>query len=327
MVVSMDPPDHTRMRRLVSAGFTPRMITKLEDQARTWAATIVDRALEREQCNFVHEVAYQLPMHMIADIVGIPVSDREWLFDRVNVFLSSTDPRSRLSHDEINAIQAEMFGYAQQLGNEKRRVPADDVWTTLIQAEIEHDDGERTHLSSIELDLFFIVLTIAGSETTRNAISAGLMALVEHREQLELLRNDADMMSSAVEEILRWTAPAAYFRRTATVDTEIRGVPIAAGDRVTIWHPSANRDGDAFADPFRFDITRADNPHVTFGGGGVHYCLGANLAKREIRVMFEELLARVSEVEIVGEPEYSVQGIGNPITVSLKDLPVRLTAA
>jgi len=327
MVVSMDPPDHTRMRRLVSAGFTPRMITKLEDQARTWAIAIVDRALAQEQCNFVHEVAYQLPMHMIADIVGIPVSDREWLFDRVNVFLSSTDPRSRLSRPEIDAIQAEMFGYAQQLGQEKRRLPADDVWTTLIQAEIEHGDGERTRLSPIELDLFFIVLTIAGSETTRNAISAGLMALVEHADQLDLLRREPDVMSSAVEEILRWTAPAAYFRRTATVDTEIRGVPIAAGDRVTIWHPSANRDEDAFEDPFRFDITRADNPHVSFGGGGVHYCLGANLAKREIRVMFEELLARVRDVEIVGEPEYSVQGIGNPITVSLKDLQVRLTAA
>jgi len=327
MVVSMDPPDHTRMRRLVSAGFTPRMITKLEDQARTWAAAIVDRALAQEQCNFVHEVAYQLPMHMIADIVGIPVSDREWLFDRVNVFLSSTDPRSRLSRAEIDAIQAEMFGYAQQLGDEKRRSPADDVWTTLMAAEVEHEGGERTRLTPLELDLFFIVLTIAGSETTRNAISAGLMALVEHPAQLELLRSDPDVMSSAVEEILRWTAPAAYFRRTATVDTEIRGVAIAAGDRVTIWHPSANRDEDAFEDPFRFDITRDDNPHVTFGGGGIHYCLGANLAKREIRVMFEELLARVRHIEIVGEPEYSVQGIGNPITVSLKDLPVRLTAA
>ena len=279
MVVSMDPPDHTRMRRLVSAGFTPRMITRLEDQATAWARTIVDRALAQGQCNFVHEVAYQLPMHMIADIVGIPVSDREWLFDRVNVFLSSTDPRSRLSRAEIDAIQAEMFGYAQQLGDDKRHHPADDVWTTLIEAEIEHGDGERTRLSPIELDLFFIVLTIAGSETTRNAISAGLMALVEHPDQLELLRRDPDVMSSAVEEILRWTAPAAYFRRTATVDTEIRGVPIAAGDRVTIWHPSANRDADAFEDPFRFDITREDNPHVTFGGGGIHYCLGANLAK------------------------------------------------
>jgi cytochrome P450 len=327
MVVSMDPPDHTRMRRLVSAGFTPRMITKLEDQARTWATAIVDRALAREQCNFVHEVAYQLPMHMIADIVGIPVADREWLFDRVNVFLSSTDPRSRLSREEITAIGAEMFGYAQQLGDDKRRRPADDVWTTLIQAEVEHGDGVPTRLSPIELDLFFIVLTIAGSETTRNAISAGLMALVEHPEQLDLLRGDPDVMSSAVEEILRWTAPAAYFRRTATVDTEIRGVPSAAGDRVTIWHPSANRDEEAFEDPFRFDITRADNPHATFGGGGIHYCLGANLAKREIRVMFEELLTRVRDIEIVGEPEYSVQGIGNPITVSLKDLPVRLTAA
>jgi cytochrome P450 len=327
MVVSMDPPDHTRMRRLVSAGFTPRMISRLEDQARTWARAIVDRALDQEQCNFVREVAYPLPMHMIADIVGIPVADREWLFERMNVFLSSTDPRSRLSRAEIDEIAIEMFGYAQQLGEEKRRRPAEDVWTTLIEAEIEHDGAARTRLTALELDLFFIVLTIAGSETTRNAISAGLMALVEHPDQLDLLRREPDVMGTAVEEILRWASPVAYFRRTATVDTEIRGVPIAAGDRVAIWHPSANRDADAFEDPFRFDITREDNPHVTFGGGGIHYCLGANLAKREIRVMFEELLTRVRDVEIVGEPEYSVQGIGNPITVSLKDLQVRLTAA
>jgi cytochrome P450 len=299
MVVAMDPPDHTRMRRLISAGFTPRMISKLEDQAREWARAIVDRALEQEQCNFVHEVAYQLPMHMIADIVGIPVSDREWLFERINVFLQSTDPRSRLSHDEIATIQMEMFNYALHLGEEKRRCPADDVWTTLIEAEIDHDDGSRTSLSPLELDLFFIVLTIAGSETTRNAISAGLMALVEHSDQLELLRREAGVTERTVDEILRWSSPVAYFRRTATVDTEIRGVPIAAGDRVTIWHPSANRDADAFTDPFRFDITRADNPHVAFGGGGIHYCLGANLAKFEAQLVLEALVERVPSLRLV----------------------------
>jgi cytochrome P450 len=325
MIVSMDPPAHTRLRRLVSAGFTPRMTAMLEDQARAWAEQIVDHALEQGDCNFVQEVAYQLPMHLIADIVGIPVADRAWLFDNVNTFIQSSDPRTRLSLAERTALEAELYAYAHELGAEKRRRPADDVWTTLTTAEVEHDDGSRTRLSELELDLFFLVLTIAGSETTRNAIASGLLTLVEHPAQMEQLRTDPAVMPTAVEEILRWTTPAAYFRRTATEDTEIGGVPIAAGDRVTIWHPSANRDERAFADPFRFDITRAENPHVTFGGGGIHYCLGANLAKREIKVMFEELLARVGDVEVLGEPEYSVQGIGNPITVSLQDLPVRLT--
>jgi cholest-4-en-3-one 26-monooxygenase len=326
MIVSMDPPAHTRLRRLVSAGFTPRMTAMLEEQARAWARSIIDHALEHGECNFVQEVAYQLPMHLIADIVGIPVADRAWLFDNVNTFIQSSDPRTRLTAAERTALEAELYTYAHELGAEKRRCPADDVWTTLTTAEVEHDDGTRTQLSELELDLFFLVLTIAGSETTRNAIASGLLALVDHPDQLEQLRSDPTVMPTAVEEILRWTTPAAYFRRTASEDTEIRGVPIAAGDRVTIWHPSANRDERAFVEPFRFDITRADNPHVTFGGGGIHYCLGANLAKREIKVMFEELLSRVADVEVTGEPEYSVQGIGNPITVSLQELPVRLTA-
>ncbi len=170
-----------------------------------------------------------------------------------------------------------------------------------------------------------MVLTIAGSETTRNAISSGLLALFEHPDQMERMRSDPAVIPTAVEEILRWSSPVTYFRRTATEDVEIGGVPIAAGERVSVWYPSANRDADVFADPYRFDITRTENPHVTFGGGGVHYCLGANLAKREIRVMFEELLARAGDIEVLGEPEYAVQGIGNPITLSIRDLQVRLS--
>jgi cytochrome P450 len=327
MLVSMDPPSHTRLRRLVSTGFTPRMTAKLEEQARRWAIDILERAVAKDRCDFVEEIAYQLPMHMIADIVGIPVADRSWLFERINVLVRATDPLTALSRHEQTEIRREMFEYGRSLGDEKRRRPGDDVWTKLTTAEIDTEDGGRTSLSELELDLFFLVLTIAGSETTRNAISGGLIALVEHPDQLELLRGDPTMMPSAVEEILRWSSPVQYFRRSAMVDVEIDGVVIRAGERVTIWYPSANRDDAVFADPFTFDITRAENPHVAFGGGGVHYCLGANLAKREIRVMFEELLRRVAEVELLGEPVYSVQGIGNPILASLKELPVRLVAA
>ena len=187
MIVAMDPPDHTRLRRLISAGFTPRMVAQLDSQARGWAVAIVERALERGTCNFVHEVAYQLPMHMIADIMGIPVADREWLFERVNVLLQSTDPKAPLTRDQRAAVEVELYGYAHELGAEKRRCPADDVWTTLTTAEIDSGNGDPEQLTELELDLFFFVLTAAGSETTRNAISAGLIALLENPDQLDLL--------------------------------------------------------------------------------------------------------------------------------------------
>jgi cholest-4-en-3-one 26-monooxygenase len=195
----------------------------------------------------------------------------------------------------------------------------------LSTVEIETDDGERTALSEIELDLFFMVLTVAGSETTRNAISSGLSTLLANPEQLEVLRTEPEAMPTAVDEILRWSSPVGYFARRATRATEIRGVPIAAGDRVTLWYPSGNRDEDVFDEPFRFDIRRAPNPHVTFGGGGAHYCLGANLAKREITILFEELFARTREIEVLGEPSYRAFGFDNPILAAIDELPVRLS--
>ncbi|MFM8305122.1 MAG: cytochrome P450, partial [Actinomycetota bacterium] len=252
MLVTMDPPDHTRLRRLVSAGFTPRMTGLLDAQARSWATTIVERAREQGTCNFVQEVAYPLPMHMIADIVGIPHSDRSWLFDQVNALLQSTDPATRLDQSERAAIEREVFAYAHELGAQKRRSPADDVWSLLTHAEIEQPDGTTTHLSEFELDLFFMVLTIAGSETTRSAIAAGLVALLDHPEQMERMRTDPEVMPSAVDEILRWASPVSYFRRTATEDVVVHDVAIPAGDRVTIWYPSANRDDAAFDRPFAF---------------------------------------------------------------------------
>ena len=324
MIVSMDGREHDRLRKLISAGFTPRMVGRLEEQARGWARQIVDDALERGSCNFVHDVAYQLPMHMIADIMGIPVADRKELFDLVKNMLESTDPANPIPEAEAMAMQVQMFQYAQALGKEKRANPGEDVWTILSTAEIQQDDGKSEALSEIELDLFFMILTIAGSETTRNAISLGLMALLDHPEQLETLRREPAAMRPAVEEIIRFASPVSYFARRATRDTEVRGVPISAGQRVTLWYPSGNRDEDAFVEPDRFDIARDPNHHVAFGGGGRHFCLGANLARREIAILFEELLARASEIEITGPPVYSVQGIGNPVYVSLKELPVRI---
>jgi cytochrome P450 len=325
MLVSMDGREHTRQRRLISAGFTPRMVGRLEEQMRRWAGSIVDAALARGTCDFVQDVAYQLPMHVIADIVGIPVEDRQWLFKLTNNFVSAGDAAAGLSPEQHMAIQIEMFEYARTLGQGKRTHPQDDVWTILSTVEIDADDGGRTGLSELELDMFFLLLTVAGSETTRTALSTGLMALVEHPDQLETLRNDATVPEAAVDEILRWSSPVSYFARRATRDTEIRGVRIAAGQRVTLWYPSANRDDDVFDDPFRFDIHRAPNEHLAFGGGGPHFCLGANLARREIAILFEELLRRTRRIEVLGPPVYSALGIYSPILVAPKELLVRLS--
>jgi cytochrome P450 len=300
------------------------MVGRLETQAREWAVAIVERARERGTCDFVQEVAYQLPMQMIADIVGIPLEDREWVFGLTNELLQGGDAGNIAAPDKLLSIQVQMFEYAQELGRRKRAEPQDDIWTILSTVEIDTDDGERTQLGEIELDMFFFVLTIAGSETTRNAISGGLIALLEHPEQLARLRRDPEAMRPAVDEILRWTSPVAYFARRATRATEIRGVPIAEGDRITLWYPSANRDEEEFEDPFRFDIARTPNNHVAFGGGGAHYCLGANLARREIAIMFEELLARTTDIEILAPPTFSGLTVDNPVLGAVRELPVRI---
>ena len=325
MLVSMDGAEHTRQRRLISAGFTPRMVGRLEEQMRRWAASIVDKAIARGSCDFVQDVAYQLPMHMIADIVGIPFEDRRWLFTLTNNFLAAGDPEAGLAPERQLAIQGEMFAYARSLGQRKRESPGDDVWTILATVELETEDGGRTGLSELELDLFFLLLTVAGSETTRNAIAEGLIALVAHPEQLETLRAGGTVPESAVDEILRWSSPVSYFARRATRDTTIRGVPVAAGQRVTLWYPSANRDEEIFDEPDRFDIHRTANEHVAFGGGGHHYCLGANLARREIAILFEELLHRTRRIEILEPAVYSALSIYNPILVAPKELAVRLS--
>ncbi len=323
MLVTMDGRDHARQRKLISKGFTPRMVARLDEQARARAITIVEEARERGTCDFVRDVAYKLPMHMIADIVGIPLEDREHVFTIATQFLLGA--LGGYSEADHLAVQIAMFEYAQELGRRKRSEPEDDVWTILSTVEIETDDGERTTLSESELDLFFMLLTIAGSETTRNAISLGMLTLLDHRDQLEVMRTQPDAMRGAVEEILRWSSPVSYFARRATRDTEVRGVPIAAGDRVTLWYPSANRDEDAFDLPFNFDIGRNPNPHISFGGGGPHYCLGANLARREITILFEELLARTQEIEVVAPATYARIGIYSPVFVALEAMPVRLS--
>lgn len=322
-LVSMDPPNHTRLRRLVSAGFTPRMIAKLDDHIVERTDRILDDLAGRPECDFVPDVAYQLPMHVIADIVGIPEADRPWVFEHTDAMLRSLDLTSSISAEEGDTARIELFTYAQELGRAKREEPGDDVWTTLSHASIVDDDGEATELSGLELDMFFIILTIAGSETTRNAISQGLLALLAHPDQLEELREEPALIASATDEIIRWASPVLYFARTATRDLDLAGAPVRAGDRVSLWYPSGNRDEAAFPDPFRFDIRRDPNPHVSFGGGGPHYCLGASLAKKEVQTMTRALIERF-DVEPLDAPTWGGGGIVHNVGVSLDSLPVRV---
>ncbi len=324
MLTSMDPPRHTRLRRLITAGFTPRMIGRLEEHLVQRTRRILDTAAEQGACDFVSDIAFPLPMHVISDIVGIPDADRPWVFEQTERVLRAYDPTTSYTPADSEDAHAELFAYASQLSEEKRAHPADDVWTLISQAEIVDDDGQVTGLAGLELEVFFVVLALAGSETSRNAISQGLIALMEHPDQLALFRGDSGVRRSATEEILRWTSPVQFFGRTATCEVELGGELLSAGDRVVVWYPSGNRDERAFGHPFHFDIERDPNPHVTFGGGGVHYCLGANLARKEIEVMLGALFDRF-DVEITGEPRWLGVGTASNVGVGLDELPVRLT--
>lgn len=323
-LVSSDPAPHTRLRRLINAGFTPRMIERLDQRIHEYTVRILESVLEKGgEVDFVAEVAYQLPMLMIAEIMGIPEADRPRIFGLIDTMFRSTDPQNDLTDEDNLAATMALYQYAQDLGQEKRRMPQDDVWSKLAVAQIERDEGDTGSLTVDELDQFFIILSIAGSETTRNAITAGLMALAENPAQFERLRAEPALLDSATEEIIRWASPVTMFARQATRDVEFGGVTIMEGERVTMWYPSANRDEDVFEDPFGFDITRHPNPHVSFGGGGVHYCLGANLAKREIRTMFQEICARFSGIEVTGPAVYCTPG--DVIALTADHLPVRMT--
>ncbi|MGB0621502.1 MAG: cytochrome P450 [Myxococcota bacterium] len=322
MLTDMDGASHLRQRKLISSGFTPRMTRRLEGLAREWAVKIVDDAIEKETVEFVQEVAYQLPMHMIADILGIPLEERDWLFKTTNDMLLCVDPEYPVSESEREGLAQSVFGYGHEILGRKRESATDDVLSLL--ATVSDDQGP---LNDLELDAFFMLLTVAGSETTRNAISSGLQKLMAEPAQLAELREDPTLLKSATEEIIRWTSPVAYFKRIVARDTEIGGVALSEGERVSLWYPSANRDERAFDDPMRFDIHRKKNEHVAFGGGGPHFCLGAHLARREIMILFEELLSRTESIELVGDPTWSVLGIGNPILLSLGKLPVRLKGA
>ncbi len=318
LMLTMDPPDHTRYRKLVNKGFTPRMIGQLEPRIRAVCERIVDEVVAEGGCDFVVDVAAEITLQAIAELIGVPHEDRHKIFDWSNRMIGSEDPEYRVSDEAVFEAQAEMFMYAARLAEERRKEPQQDIMTTLLNAEV---DGHS--LSEMDFNLFFLLLSVAGNETTRNAMAHGMHALLEHPEQYAMLVEDPALLETATEEIVRWASPVMYFRRNATQDAELGGEQIQAGDKLSIWYASANRDEDVFDDPFRFDILRSPNDHVGFGGGGPHFCLGSSLARMEIRVLFEELVKRVPRIEPAGE----LDRLRSNFIAGIKHLPVTLPAA
>jgi cytochrome P450 len=303
-MIMMDDPKHFRLRSIVSKGFTPKEIARVESYVHTKAASVVDRLLadfpDRE-CDFVHEVAAPLPLQIICEMMGIPEEDQAQMFAWTNIILGVGDPEFTQSFEDLIAAGMGLFQYAQALGEDRLKTPREDLTSIMMHADVE---GER--LTPQELGSFFILLVVAGNETTRNAISHGLKLLTDNPAERDLWWNNWDANTkTAVDEIVRYATPVIHFRRTAVEDTEIRGQKIAAGQKVIMWYNSANRDEKIYADPHRFDVTRQPQPaQVGFGAGGPHFCLGANLARREIAVMFDELRRRVPTIHAVGEPDY-----------------------
>jgi cholest-4-en-3-one 26-monooxygenase len=315
LMLFLDPPDHTRYRKLVNRGFTPRMIGLLETHVRELTTNILDEAFKKEPCDFVVDVAAELPLEVIAELIGVPREDRHKIFEWSNRMIGSEDPEYQVTDEEVFQAQVEMFMYAQTLAEKRRQEPQDDIITALLSAEV---DGES--LSDMDFNLFFMLLSVAGNETTRNAIAHGMNAFLDNPDQYQLMRSDpAKHMATATEEIIRWATPVMYFRRNATKDFELRGETIKAGDKISLWYISGNRDEDVWDNPFDFDITRDPNPHIAFGGGGPHFCLGAQLARMEVHVLFEELAKRVEHVEPLGGPDR----LRSNFIGGIKHLPVK----
>jgi cytochrome P450 len=319
MMIMTDPPRHTLLRKLVNKGFTPRAVARMEPHIRAICTKIIDDVIERGECDFVLDISRRLPLEVICETVGVPEGDWEAMFDLSNRVIGFDDPeyaRMELTEDDIK-LSMDMFTYLMGLIAERRASPRDDVLSAIVHAEV---DGER--LEDYEIFAFFILLIVAGNETTRNATTGGMLALMEHPGQRQRLLDDPSLLPTAVEEILRWTTPVMHFERTATRDTEVAGQPIREGEEVCLWYPSANRDEDVFEQPDRFDVGRTPNEHIAFGKGE-HFCLGANLARLELTVMFEELLRRIPDLEPAGE----VQRLRSNFIGGIKRMPVRFTPA
>ncbi|OBG93175.1 cytochrome [Mycobacterium sp. E3251] len=299
----MDDPRHSQIRRLVSSGLTPRMIRLVEDDLRARTRRLLDAVVPGEPFDFLVDIAAELPMQMICILLGVPESERHWLFEAIEPqFDFGGSRKATMSQLSVEEAGSRMYEYGQQLIASKRAEPTDDMLSVVANAMV--DDADAPSLSDLELYLFFSLLFSAGAETTRNAVAGGLLALANHPEQLRALRADLDALPTAVEEIVRWTSPSPSKRRTATRDATLGGQPIEAGQKIQIWEGSANRDPAVFERADEFDVARKPNPHLGFGQG-VHYCLGANLARLELRVLYEELFSRFGGVRVVRPVEWA----------------------
>ena len=299
----MDDPRHSQIRRLVSSGLTPRMIRRVEDDLRDRTRRLLDAVQPGEPFDFVVDIAAELPMQMICILLGVPESERHWLFEAIEPqFDFGGSRKAALSQLSVEEAGSRMYSYGQQLIASKRAEPTDDMLSLVANATVDELGGPMP--SDLEVYLFFSLLFSAGAETTRNSVAGGLLALAEHPEQLRALRADLEGLPTAVEEMVRWTSPSPSKRRTATRDVTLGGQAVEAGQKVQVWEGSANRDAGVFDHADEFDIARKPNPHLGFGQG-VHYCLGANLARLELRVLFEELLSRFGGIQVVRPVEWT----------------------
>ncbi len=309
LLINHDAPEHTRLRKLVSRLFTPRAVAKLEEKLADAACDIVAAAAAKDTGDFVDDIAMQLPLLAIADLLGVPEADRQKLFHWTNSIMNTDDP----DFNDVDPIvaNAELMGYAYSMAEERRKCPADDIVTRLVEADI---DGES--LSEVEFAFFVILLAVAGNETTRNAMTHGMNAFFENPDQWELFKRERP--ETTADEIVRWATPVHCFQRTALQDIEIGGVTIREGQRAGLFYSSANYDEEVFDDPFRFNILRDPNPHLGFGGNGAHFCIGANLARMEIKLIFNEIANQIPDISKLGEPQRLRSGWLNGV----KELPV-----
>ena len=329
-MIDTDPPPHTRMRALVNKGFTPRVVNAYEERIRGLARGILTSAFEQDEFDWVESVAAEIPMWVFSEIMGLPVEDRRLIIELGDKILGNTDPEvvgeeyvaeRALQDPELRKLpfsspfSLDLIEYGRALGEERRSDPRDDITTKLVEAEL---DGSR--LSEQEFGVMFILLTTAGNETTRHTISLGLLDLLEHPDELQRLVGDPSLAGFAADELLRRAHPVHHFRRTATRDVVMHGRRIREGDKVTIWYAAANYDEEKFADPYRLDVGRTPNRHVTFGLGGPHFCLGAHLARLEIKVWLEEMIPYLPRLEPVGDPVRLRSNFFNGI----KRMPVRV---
>ncbi|MEJ3746748.1 cytochrome P450 [Actinomycetes bacterium KLBMP 9797] len=313
VMLNIDPPHHTKLRAIVSRGFTPRAINALRAALAERAARIAREAVDKGRGDFVTDVACELPLQAIAELLGIPQQDRRQIFDWSNEMIGYDDPEYNGADPLVAAM--ELLSYAMKLAEQRQQEPHDDIVTKLVHAEV--DGG---HLTSDEFGFFVLMLAVAGNETTRNAISHGMDAFLTHPEQWELYKQERPR--TAVDEIIRWATPVNVFQRTATVDTTLGGQEIHGGQRVAIFYGSANFDDEVFTDPHRFDVTRSPNPHLGFGGSGAHYCLGANLARLEIELIFDAIADHMPGIRRLAPAQRLRSGWINGI----KELPVQYSS-